>query len=69
MTNPKPDKGQPTAREQALTRRAFDMSNVLGMRHMPPIVFETKKSRKNPRRRSASSRLFFRFSPPLYDRL
>ena len=56
MQNPKDDKGQPTAREQALARRAFNMREVLGMR-MPrplispltsPIVAETEKTPRDP---------------------
>ena len=57
MQNPKDDKGQPTAREQALARRAFNMREVLGGGRMPrpltspytsPIVAETEKTPRDP---------------------
>jgi hypothetical protein len=43
MHNSKSDKERPTAREQALTRRVFDMREVLGMRHLPPIAIGTEE--------------------------
>jgi len=49
MRNLKSDKGQPTAREQAMTRRVVDMVEVLGMRHMPTIDFEADERPVNPK--------------------
>ena len=49
MQHLKPNKGQPTAREQALARRVFNMSDILGMRRMSPIVFETEEKPEEPK--------------------
>jgi hypothetical protein len=48
MQNPKSGNEKPTAREQALSRRVFDVGEILGMRHMPPIVFDVEKKPKVP---------------------
>ena len=43
MQYPKSEKERPTAREQALARREFDMREVLGMRHLSPIVLDPEE--------------------------
>jgi hypothetical protein len=49
MHNSKSDKERPTAREQALARRVFDMREVLGMRYMPPfVILQTDKKEVVP---------------------
>ncbi len=54
MQNPKDDKGPPTAREQALARRAFNMREVLGMQYVPPrvppYVTNTEETSREPKK-------------------
>jgi len=54
MPNPKDDKGQPTAREQALARRAFKMREVLGMQpawpSIPPYVTAAEETPRDPKK-------------------